>query len=165
MRMNQILRIIRLYHNKKLSATSFTCMRMTLKKSVLKSTRNLSSILKKPKFTLSTTKQQMKGISFSTEASLLPVMKKSTTLKFKSPNNHKMSFIHPCILFMKKTINFNPINKSNTQSKRIWSFSIIVTALLKTNFISIGHKNGQLGTKLGIKYWDLNINQKMLTLL
>lgn len=165
MKMNQILHIIRLYRNKKLSVTSFTCMRMTLKKSALRSTRNLSLILKKLKFTLLITKQLMKGISFSMAVSRLPVMRKSTILKFKSLNNLKMSFIHHYILFFKKTINLNPINKSNTQPKRIWSFSIIVTALSKTNFISIGHKNGQLEMKSDIKYWDLNINHKMLTLL
>ena len=129
MRTNQILHIIRLYRNKKLNVTSFTCMKMTLKKSALRGTHNLSLILKKLKFTLLTTKQLMKGISFSTEVSRLIVMRKSLTLKFKLRNNHKMSSIHPCILFLRKTVNFNPINKSNTQPKRIWSFSIIVTAL------------------------------------
>ena len=143
MKRNQTLHIIRLYLNKRSNVTSFTFMKMTLKKSVLKNIHSLSSIRKRPRFTSLTTKQLMKGISFFMEVSPPPVMKRSTTSKFKSPNNHNVNSIHPCILFLKKTINFNPINKSNTQQKRIQFFSITAIALLRTNFISTGLRNGQ----------------------
>ncbi len=74
-------------------------------------------------------------------------MKKSSQLKFKLQNSPKIKFILLFIQSIKKIILrliLSQILKNSNMLylKKTWFLLIIAIALLKINFIFIGHKNG-----------------------